>query len=1331
MSAAVKAALAARRAANRSRSTSPSKPAQSSDQEPNHLGSPANQLDSAFISPFGSPKPRGRALGTSTANSGADAASADAGDVIQKPIEDIVRSSVDNGRANLASRSPALTEVPHLLLTLLSDEPPTWFQQIPDDERGPWYAREELRTLQLANNDIQHVSPRISEFPLLSRLELQNNRIASIPDSFFHLTALTTVSLANNGLTAVPTCLLAIDTLVTLNLARNKISKLWDDASVLHARGEREQWDRDQARADDSVWSGLSGGNKGKAVKPLAGAREAPMHGLKSLDLSKNKLDNAALGIPDLSRRKHAAASAGGAASSPVRLPPSLKKLDLGHNALRGPISILAFAGLSQLEDLSLRGSGIGDDVFLAQNDESAAATQAFTALTTLDLGGCELDDLNRLEELFSSKPTKPAESALIADTVVQPGDREAEEDLRVASTGVAAHQLVRVANRQSPSDLDRMVKNNDGAVLCLLLDGNPLREEALKQKRGIRASASPVKRANPSAPPNDATAALQAQDPAIAAVSRTSSPAMPSMPGTPSRGVADGADAGTSAEPDAGPGAGGENILHQFLRGRSTPRRVPDGINKTGLSDWDGEASPVRPSRGSKDRGTSQQRSNSDEAADKDPGSALATAKLSTKKKEALGQVPCKFFRSNGCSAGSSCPFAHTLPGDGQQKATCQWFLKGSCRFGHKCALAHVLPGQPMSMDRKNKRAAQHGQPLPQAPTQTVQPTSASSGSQQASNRAQQNGLAQHPIPSQLQTSRQQMSDPQQPHSQFSQQQPTSSPSYLQQQHHTPQPPGQRQSYQQQPTMLSDAARQQVHSFSGRDHELPFGLPDDLQAVSPPPNSATRSLLDTLNGPTAERSKEALVTPQHRANLLSELNNAGSLSSSQRPLAVPGTTASSSFGAAHPGHGGLSLGSPPAARAFGTSPFSHPGGHGLFFSGSQDSEGGAGPFARTGRDAMFGARSMGRIDDAGTKAKWWSSLGGAGPKEEEDDDVDNDGTGAEDFLPSSLSDLLTPAELERRRRNSQMSTSLGAGAREGRVMPQSLPAQAGVVLGSSFNEAGLGYGRRAIGAERGPRDPARTGNISTGFLQRSQGDVDDVHGPRPPGERRFSSGLDGIALNEGAVASSPGRAALHAPGQSLPQGLAAGLSRLHLAAGRTPDQGNLGVGSGSNIGHLSANAAGSASQHAQPGNPRNLGAHLNGDYELGPTAPSSVLPHRSPLGMAIGSGSGRLSGAFGSPGTIGSGAHFSPSSFGAQRRTFGGEPASMESDSAKHQHAVGAGSGVSVAIGTGAGPGRPHQHPGMQRLRPSSSSITPHSPLTLPEFTHEEVEEEAIFELE
>ncbi|WWC68592.1 uncharacterized protein I206_102522 [Kwoniella pini CBS 10737] len=74
---------------------------------------------------------------------------------------------------------------------------------------------------------------------------------------------------------------------------------------------------------------------------------------------------------------------------------------------------------------------------------------------------------------------------------------------------------------------------------------------------------------------------------------------------------------------------------------------------------------------------------------------------------KAALSHVPCRFFKAGACTAGDSCPFSHAAP-DAAKREVCQWFLKGNCKFGHKCALAHVRPGEPMSMDRKNKKAAQ-----------------------------------------------------------------------------------------------------------------------------------------------------------------------------------------------------------------------------------------------------------------------------------------------------------------------------------------------------------------------------------------------------------------------------------------------------------------------------------------------------------------------------------------------------------------------------------------------------------------------------------------------
>lgn len=146
-------------------------------------------------------------------------------------------------------------------------------------------------------------------------------------------------------------------------------------------------------------------------------------------------------------------------------------------------------------------------------------------------------------------------------------------------------------------------------------------------------------------------------------------------------------------------PGASEEQDVRSALAPPSGPAATPLFV----LSDVQVRSESHRRRRGGRGRGGEDKVRHRDEHAGEAPtpnaGSALASAKLSTKKKEALGQVPCKFFRNHGCSAGDACPFAHTLPGEGQPKAVCQWYIKGSCRFGHRCALAHILPGQPMSV--------------------------------------------------------------------------------------------------------------------------------------------------------------------------------------------------------------------------------------------------------------------------------------------------------------------------------------------------------------------------------------------------------------------------------------------------------------------------------------------------------------------------------------------------------------------------------------------------------------------------------------------------------
>lgn len=95
MSAAVRAALAVKRAEARSRSVSPSKPhltPPNGDNERPHFG---RELDASIASPFGSPKPAARAV-AAAADCSSDSPILDM-NLNQKSEEAIVRLSVENG----------------------------------------------------------------------------------------------------------------------------------------------------------------------------------------------------------------------------------------------------------------------------------------------------------------------------------------------------------------------------------------------------------------------------------------------------------------------------------------------------------------------------------------------------------------------------------------------------------------------------------------------------------------------------------------------------------------------------------------------------------------------------------------------------------------------------------------------------------------------------------------------------------------------------------------------------------------------------------------------------------------------------------------------------------------------------------------------------------------------------------------------------------------------------------------------------------------------------------------------------------------------------------
>lgn len=187
----------------------------------------------------------------------------------------------------------------------------------------------------------------------------------------------------------------------------------------------------------------------------------------------------------------------------------------------------------------------------------------------------------------------------------------------------------------------------------------------------------------------------------------------------------------------------------------------------------------------------------------------------------------------------------------------------------------------------------------------------------------------------------------------------------------------------------------------------------------------------------SASHAPESVKEPKHAAPPASSAQavpmqkRAQSAQSSGAPSGTPEDLASSlsraGWSADAPSSLGTSQGRPDAFEAsapaaFGTSPFSQPGNPSVFFNTSRTEPSTMPVPAATG---MWGGRE--RVEEPLA-----------------------DSVHGEEFLPSSLSDLLTPAELERRTRSARDTTPSGPSSFTARsyLVSQSLPAS-GAALGA------------------------------------------------------------------------------------------------------------------------------------------------------------------------------------------------------------------------------------------------------------------------------------------
>lgn len=409
-------------------------------------------------------------------------------------------------------------------------------------------------------------------------------------------------------------------------------------------------------------------------------------------------------------------------------------------------------------------------------------------------------------------------------------------------------------------------------------------------------------------------------------------------------------------------------------------------------------------------------------------------------------------------------------------------------------------------------------------------------------------------------------------------------------------------------------------------------------------------------------------------------------------------------------------IGSPPSSRAFGSSPF----GQSVFYSGSQeDADGVLGSLQRAHSHRKGSFSTSNGLRSSLLRPGFHGNRGDVAVSDVDDDleeELAGDEHNEEDFLPSSLSDLLTPAELQRRRRSSFLASSAS------RPITQSMPAEAGDgMAGVRAEFRGLGSIGDQIEKRRELGSAWASPSLSSSVVNRSR-----YASQMGGGRQGTSTSKTGTSL--GFDTSSP--ANHHAPGQSLPQGLAAGLSRLHLTPekhsqrrlgdieARIPGSDRLGRTTGAssaatstspaatNAAALSSSLLSSSSHPFGPVGSRNLD-------DLGPTAPSSILPHR-PGGLTS-----RLPGSF-SASSLGDNQALTASfRAGSPSMLAIGSPPAQPG--AHRSHGPGG-----IAINSSA-PAK--QHPGLHRVTPAVP--TQGSPLSLAPAKEEEEEEEGVFELE
>ncbi|SGY61665.1 BQ5605_C007g04584 [Microbotryum silenes-dioicae] len=542
------------------------------------------------------------------------------------------------------------------------------------------------------------------------------------------------------------------------------------------------------------------------------------------------------------------------------------------------------------------------------------------------------------------------------------------------------------------------------------------------------------------------------------------------------------------------------------------------------------------------------------------------------------LSHVRCRFFAAGSCTAGAACSFSHEVVAPGTAKPVCKFFTQGNCKFAHKASRAGSEELETRRSSQSALRDAQaHAQMQAHAssadvvdPSTSPSATSSSTAIGSSPTQVPSSGLAK----------------------------------IFQSSGSTAQPwdmgakswsrvAGTTTSPQQSSAVMSTSPGSR---WPPESEEGMSTTSSAMPATSADPTAAASSQLSSP-GSTAIFISASSGLSQMSAKLANPSNNARSSVAVQVMLGQQARRMSSTSESlspprpAEPSHarGDFGMGmSPPLAMQssssigagtgapthsiFGTSPFSG-GSRALFMPSSYDSNEDSSARSPPPRGGIMAeqmrrnsSRNGGNLFGIGAS----NSFGLEDNAEDGDDDETNDVFNSEGFLPSSLNELLTPDEVRRRASRAGMglaspsfnpfnSQSVPADLMLSRGRPPMPPT----TLSTSSSSSTRGWGALSASAE-GTNPTASAFNPSKmtpsrSLLATSRDALGATGSPSSPSyltspnRNLYSSTFDPPTSNFGlrppvkaGAELSPSLNPLPAPG-SLPGGLAAGLSQLHL----------------------------------------------------------------------------------------------------------------------------------------------------------------------------------------